>query len=1114
MIFNRFHLILAILLQGSNHQCLSSDTAPTNVLGTADSGLVNSDKGVSDTGEIMIDDPDQGVPDTGEIMIDDPDQGVPDTGEIMIDDPDQIVPDTGEIMIDDPNRELLDTGDIIIDDLDKGEADTGHIEIDDGSQIDIEISEKKPCKILLDESVKQQVEEGKQIRRINVSFNFKKKETCLLEIEKTIELPDLKRIVFSESKKPVNLTIEESNLDQIFEMISVKKGSMVEILEIDLDLDIDRDLIAIEAKATKKYKSNLKATKGIKTKILRQIVDAKTIEFGFGKLKDFPESYTYELLNSVENIKMKHFNIQAKEPESKLTLMMCDISKYKDKFKNVFNLVGKSKLCRQFAEVEAPITSAQLVCPKGMFFSENALNIKAFHQLQCFPCGIGHYKDEEANSDCKKCPANSSTEFKGSTNRGSCKCLPGFERQGDSCIACRDGTFKQNLGDTSCNDCGINRKTFSTAMFTPEGCGCKEGMENVSGKCTFCPIGTFKDFTSNHIKCLSCGEHSTTLGRGSKTKDDCVCQKGYQKIDGICVPCPLGFIKCSEFAEMCYACPANMTTSNPGSNNIIDCKCIEGYMPVFDKKETSCVLVPIGFYKDKAENRLPFRCPKNQTTLAAGSTTTESCICSPGFFDAGGGKLKNNMTDCQPCPIGKYKPTSEVDSCISCPPNMTTKTSGTIAHSSCICKQGFVEKVSAGFTTCVPYNPEEESDLDDNFSKDKRDQNKYLELSVEQSPETCVKGQEMTDGVCKECSSGYYREESSVDTCIPCGENQTSFEIGSATPTDCLCAYRYKSNNEELHGTECIPVNKNYYKDEIGNDNSKPCPNNMITFGVGNVDISDCQCNLGYEPSPVSESLGCVPCQKGFFRESFQYSVCTKCPEFTTTLREATKRKDDCQCIDGYEISLETDTCVESRLGYYKTEVGNTRSMSCPPYSVTPSVGSLVEDMCICIAGYEYLNNQCIACQDGFYKESLGNHLCTPCGWQLSTKGRLGSYNKEIHCKVECDIRYYTKEEIGGQEMCAIKTHLLAIFLVTILVIIVCLSILIYVFTAKASKDKRRANKFNAFLNRTSVDPETTNLIGNELDGDKSEGKNSDPDFAANQIGMQDYDSANQGEDD
>ena len=108
---------------------------------------------------------------------------------------------------------------------------------------------------------------------------------------------------------------------------------------------------------------------------------------------------------------------------------------------------------------------------------------------QCIPCGKGTYKLGGTNStDCLECPAGTYQPFLG----------------GSECISCGAGNYSANT--LSCEPCQVGE--FCVA-------GTQVGMR--------CPLA-----------------HSTTLGRGARGEDDCVCQMGYFLGNNSCEVCPAG----------------------------------------------------------------------------------------------------------------------------------------------------------------------------------------------------------------------------------------------------------------------------------------------------------------------------------------------------------------------------------------------------------------------------------------------------------------------------------------------------------------------------------------------------------------------------------------------
>ena len=118
-------------------------------------------------------------------------------------------------------------------------------------------------------------------------------------------------------------------------------------------------------------------------------------------------------------------------------------------------------------------------------------------------CGAGYWG---ANGQCIPCAKG--TYRLGGTNR-------------TECLECPAGTYQPFLGGSECISCGAGNYSANTLSCEP----CQVG--------EFCAAGT-----QVGMRCPLA--HSTTLGRGARGEDDCVCQAGYFLGNSSCEVCPTG----------------------------------------------------------------------------------------------------------------------------------------------------------------------------------------------------------------------------------------------------------------------------------------------------------------------------------------------------------------------------------------------------------------------------------------------------------------------------------------------------------------------------------------------------------------------------------------------
>ena len=188
------------------------------------------------------------------------------------------------------------------------------------------------------------------------------------------------------------------------------------------------------------------------------------------------------------------------------------------------------------------------------------------------------------------CPANSQLNDGGEA----CECVPGFYGSQGSCSACDQGTYKENLGDSlGCVECppggwtssvGSTSRLNCTAAANAEPDGdrfvCSPGFYGPASDCTPCELGTFKSEAEEAFVCEKCvdavGPGSTTAGVGSKSVDDCVCEKAFfRTAEGKCRACPVGASCGGRVKELLELRPGYWRASSK-TLNIIRCEEVRG----------------------------------------------------------------------------------------------------------------------------------------------------------------------------------------------------------------------------------------------------------------------------------------------------------------------------------------------------------------------------------------------------------------------------------------------------------------------------------------------------------------------------------------------------------
>ena len=185
-------------------------------------------------------------------------------------------------------------------------------------------------------------------------------------------------------------------------------------------------------------------------------------------------------------------------------------------------------------------------------------------------------------------------------------------------------------------------------------------------------------------------------------------------------------------------------------------------------------------------------------------------------------------------------------------------------------------------------------------------------------------------------------------------------------------------------GAECVSCPPHSHTWVANGDTSVP-----DTFTVGNDDVSDCLCNIGFSGTVTGNAEDCTACPAGQFKALVGTSACVACPSdsntwhFATTGLTATTGNVaayQCMCDKGHygviegTSSVSGGTCENCPTGQYKADVGTERCIACPANSDAPTESDAASD-CSCNAGFEgYIHGddrtvgQCNKCPTGKYK--------------------------------------------------------------------------------------------------------------------------------------------------
>jgi hypothetical protein len=210
---------------------------------------------------------------------------------------------------------------------------------------------------------------------------------------------------------------------------------------------------------------------------------------------------------------------------------------------------------------------------------------------QCSICGADTYKGMVGSADCTPCPDNSNTgSATGCTKTSDCSCSPGYAgiilEMYDQCTACPKDTFLDTPA-SNCKMCPASSSTADVASKAPTDCLCNAGYSGTissdTSVCTACGQGQYNDQVGS-ASCTSCPANTVTRNDEACDKvTDCLCDSGFTgditDASKTCTACDQGKYKDVSGKDVCHHCPLHSTTSGTGAKSIESCQCTTGYEP-------------------------------------------------------------------------------------------------------------------------------------------------------------------------------------------------------------------------------------------------------------------------------------------------------------------------------------------------------------------------------------------------------------------------------------------------------------------------------------------------------------------------------------------------------
>ena len=469
-------------------------------------------------------------------------------------------------------------------------------------------------------------------------------------------------------------------------------------------------------------------------------------------------------------------------------------------------------------------------------------------------------------------------------------------------------------------ECSFNYKNWQDdyELMTIE-CGCRLGY-------TFSPIGC--KHCENSVSSAADGAQKCLCKDGYYFKNDietcvkcpsffgaelisdvytnlCICPAGYEFSNGSCILCSAGYYSRGE--SVCYKCPA---LSEPSIDRAT-CICQSTLYWYFDLDKRVCRQCSkvLDFHVITNSKNSCYKCGEYEIF----NLETYRCIrCPTGHF-----KLNDNK--CVQCPVASL-------SYLKVPDSFRT-------GSYCFCPPGSIFDVHSWRCKLVkaPYYSDDYSQLLKTCPVDS-------EINLNYGASTCIckKGQHFVNGSCSECEVNEY---SFGDKCKRCPLGSTSIEGSS----NCTCSAGFYWN---AYSKLCALCPHGSYNTDGGNS-CAACPIN--TTDLAPIYPGTCVCNPGLHWD--SNFNRCEPCEDDSVNVA--QNECLPCPNGTTK----SLVHDGCICENPKIWHSVSKSCQYCPQGYYKSETTD-ECLECSEHSVSATG----QTSCLCYAGYQWLNGDCLQC--------------------------------------------------------------------------------------------------------------------------------------------------------
>ena len=520
-------------------------------------------------------------------------------------------------------------------------------------------------------------------------------------------------------------------------------------------------------------------------------------------------------------------------------------------------------------------------CAEGKF---GAVAAAESESVACTPCQDGRFQNQVGTTSCDKCPRGKHRNNESPENE-----------EEDACDKCDAGRYQDQEGQTTCKGCAAGKKGtgFSEVRGRRLSGGRRRGQQyNPQGMrveeadvCNKCSRGQYQG-ASGASRCEQClaGKSDNLVRAASRTSEANVCSN-----------CEPGQSQPELARTSCIACLAGQYQSQAGASGCDLCLAGKSDTSASAASRTSetnvCSTCKPGRFTSQPGKTSCTKCPTGKIQLKHGKTMCT--LCPAGRVMTTGPSNASSLSDCMPCPAGKFKEEG-ADMCEACAKGQFQ---GEVGSDSCAdCPAGKTTPgEETGFTlkqNCSESNAQSDcrpgtypTNVTSLVWQSDNESSKRLELL-----NTCYAAWNKTNllkntteqrwscrSPCADCPAGKYSDEYGRADCLDCVVGQYQIATGQTACTRCTSG-KYGKNSSDLLGganssAHCVSCPIGLHQPEEGSTSCRTCGSG--TEALSPTTCTDCRAGNFKRGRNVAM---CKPCMAGHFQDQNGAASCSACP--------------------------------------------------------------------------------------------------------------------------------------------------------------------------------------------------------------------------------------------